>query len=237
MMRMRKLLDARDGVIDHHSDSGAFCVSPAMIYLEHYFALDKLWYGEGFPYDTASPEYWLVEMSGLAFGLTSDMLRYPGMTPYHFKGMLFGESNRWQGGMDPSTVTTDPFSPVALWALWRNISIASAQLYGWWLEDVLGPTALPVATNATALVKTTTYALPDKALVVVASFAPTPMRVALAVNMSLLGLPGREVDYCLFAPALPPFQPSEALLALNQSFLVPPGQGWLYLLQLCAQNL
>jgi hypothetical protein len=35
MMRMRKLLDQRAGVIDHHSDSGAFCVSPAMIYNEH----------------------------------------------------------------------------------------------------------------------------------------------------------------------------------------------------------
>ena len=85
MMRARKLLDQRSGVIDHHSDSGAFCVSPAMIYNEHYPFIDKLWYGEGFPYDTATPDYWLVEMSGLVFGLTADMLRYPGETPYHFK--------------------------------------------------------------------------------------------------------------------------------------------------------
>jgi hypothetical protein len=85
MMRARKLLDQRAGVIDHHSDSGAFCVSPAMIYNEHYPFIDKLWYGEGFPYDTATPDYWLVEMSGLVFGLTADMLRYPGETPYHFK--------------------------------------------------------------------------------------------------------------------------------------------------------
>lgn len=85
MMRARKLLDQRNGVIDHHSDSGAFCVSPAMIYNEHYPFIDKLWYGEGFPYDTATPDYWLVEMSGLVFGLTADMLRYPGETPYHFK--------------------------------------------------------------------------------------------------------------------------------------------------------
>jgi hypothetical protein len=80
MMRMRKLLDARAGVIDHHSDSGAFCVSPAAIYNEHYAFIDKLWYGEGFDYDTATPDYWLVEMSGLVFGLTADMLRYSGMT-------------------------------------------------------------------------------------------------------------------------------------------------------------
>ena len=129
MMRARKLLDQRAGVIDHHSDSGAFCVSPAMIYNEHYPFIDKLWYGEGFPYDTATPDYWIVEMSGLVFGLTADMLRYPGETPYHFKvranfsllvveltqicffpqGMLFAESNRWQSGQDPSTINTDPF--------------------------------------------------------------------------------------------------------------------------------
>jgi len=42
MMRALKLLDQRAGVIDHHSDSGAFCVSPAMIYNEHYPFIDKL---------------------------------------------------------------------------------------------------------------------------------------------------------------------------------------------------
>lgn len=35
--------------------------------------------GEGFNYEAASAEYWLVEIAGLAFGLTSDMLRYSGM--------------------------------------------------------------------------------------------------------------------------------------------------------------
>ena len=35
-------------------------------------------YGEGFNYDDASADYWLMEISGLALGLPSDMLRYPG---------------------------------------------------------------------------------------------------------------------------------------------------------------
>ena len=148
MMRARKLLDARDGVIDHHSDSGAFCTSPAMIYAEHYPFIDKLWYGEGFDYATSDPAYWLVEMSGLVFGLTADMLRYPGMTPYHFRGMLFGESNRWQGGMDPATVTTDPFVPVALWRLWQDIGISAAVLHGFWLEEALGTSSMTMEPRA-----------------------------------------------------------------------------------------
>ena len=40
----------------------------------------------------------LVEISGLPFGLASDMLRYSGMTSYPFKGMLVGSANRWQPG-------------------------------------------------------------------------------------------------------------------------------------------
>ena len=173
-------------------------------------------------------------MSGLVFGLTADMLRYDGMTPFHFKGMLFGESNRWQGGMDPGTVHTNPFSPVALWQLWQDFGIGAATLYGFWLEDALGPIALPVATNASATIKTTTYSLPRGALVVVGSFDPAPRTVAFSVfNNTILALPGDVADYCLYAPLLPPFQPSEAKLALHDSFIVPPGQGWIFLVQLC----
>jgi hypothetical protein len=236
MMRLRKLLDARHGVIDQHSDAGAFCVSPSMIYTEHYPFIDRLWHGEGFPYDTASPDYWLVEMSGLVFGLTADMLRYPGQTPYHFKGMLFAESNRWQGGLDQATVTTDPFVPVALWQLWAEAGISEATLYGWWLEDVLGPAALPVASNVSSSVKVTTYSLPASALLAVASFAAAPLAVELSFNSSILGLPGSLDDFCLFAPQLLPFQPRAQKLALSDSFVVEPGQGYIFRLLPCSEG-
>jgi hypothetical protein len=231
MMRMKKLLDQRGGVIDHHSDSGAFCVSPSMIYMEHFPFLSKLWYGEGFNYDAATPDYWLVEMSGLAFGLTADMLRYPGMTPEHFKGFLFAQSNRWQGGMDPATVTTNPFVPVALWALWRDVGIANAALFGWWLGDV-DPALLPVAANDTG-VRVTTYALPTRAVVAVASFLDAPTIVTLSVDNGILMLPGSIDTYCWSAPVLPPFQLHPAKLRLNDTFEVPPGQGHIFTLDPC----
>jgi hypothetical protein len=209
-----------------------------MVYSEHYAYIDKLWYGEGFPYDTASPLYWLVEMSGLAFGLTAEMLRYPGETPYHFKGMLFGSSNRWQSGQDPASVLTDPFVPVALWRLWRDVRIEEAALFGFWLEDALGTAALPVraASNGDA-VKVTTYLLPTQAVVAVASFADADLAgVSLVFNATLLAsLPGGlSSRYCLNAPALPPFQPTAASFALDASFTVPKGQGFIFLLALCS---
>ena len=44
--------------------------------LELYPFIDSLWYGEGFDYETASPAYWLAEMSGIPHGLNADLLRY-----------------------------------------------------------------------------------------------------------------------------------------------------------------
>ena len=221
-------------MIDHHSDSGAFAVSPAMIYLEHYPFLSKLWYGEGFPYDTASPDFWLVEMSGLVFGLTAEMLRYESSTPYHFKGMLFGESNRWQSGLDAETVASDPFVPVALWNLWKERDIASSTMYGWWLGDV-DASAVPVTSSNPSLVKVTSYSLPTSAILAIASFATEALVVTLTVNNSILGLPGyNTTNYCLMAPSLPPFQTTKQQFAMDAPLAVPSGQGWILLLQECA---
>jgi len=36
--------------------------------------VNRLWFGEGFKYDAMSPEQWLVECSGIPFGLMGDML-------------------------------------------------------------------------------------------------------------------------------------------------------------------
>ena len=237
MMRIRKLLDQRSGVIDHHSDSGAFCNSPAMIYSEHYPFIDKLWYGEGFPYDTASAEYWLIEMSGLAWGLTAEMLRYEGMTAYHYKGFVFGSSNRWQSGMTANTIQTDPFVPVNLWRFCQSVGIDQASLFGWWLEDTpLGTTALPVLSSVRRdVVKVTTYVLHLQAIVAIASFTPPSggdINISLIYNSTLLGF-DLTPDYCLFAPSLPPFQTQSKTFALNSTVTVPQGQGWIFQLKKC----
>ena len=190
---------------------------------------------EGFNYDAATPDYWLVEMSGLVFGLTADMLRYPGMTPEHFKGMLFTSSNRWQSGQDSASVTTDAFVPVALWKLWKDVGISDATLFGWWLGDV-DVSLLPVTANETA-VKITTYAMPTRALVAVASFLSVPMTVSLTINNTLLHLSGSIDMYCVSAPVLLPFQPVPMRLRITggvtEAFAVPPGQGHILTVEVC----
>ena len=44
-----------------------------MQFMQHFPYIDSLWFGEGYDYD-APPEYWLLEVSGLPFGLMGDMM-------------------------------------------------------------------------------------------------------------------------------------------------------------------
>ena len=119
-------------------------------------------YGEGFNYDHASADYWLTEISGLALGLHSDMLRYAGMTPMHIKGLAHGSTNRWQAISHAAGCTKnistgcDPFDPRDVWALQSSFGISESVMVGWWVELEEGREKLPVTTTAED-VKVTTY--------------------------------------------------------------------------------
>ena len=80
MKRVRKVLDRGrpDALIDLHS-ANQFNVrdgfaNSANLYMEHFPYIDRLWFGEYFDYD-APPDYWLVEISGIPFGLMGEMLQ------------------------------------------------------------------------------------------------------------------------------------------------------------------
>ena len=161
------------GLIDHHCDIGDMGGnSCAANYMEMYPFIDTLWcaaaprrparswrppvlsslggrYGEGFNYDQASADYWLMEISGLALGLTSDMLRYPGMTPMHYRGLAHASTNRWQAishsaGFCNVSTSCDPFDPRDVWALCESFGIAEATMVGWWRTLEEPGEALPV---------------------------------------------------------------------------------------------
>lgn len=66
-------------------------ISVALNFMQHLPYLDNLWFGEGFNYGpSASKEHWLVEQSGLLFGVFAEMLG----SGQPWKGMLFGETAR-----------------------------------------------------------------------------------------------------------------------------------------------
>ena len=127
MKRVRKVLDrSRPGaLIDLHSANqynvrDGFA-SSANLYLEHFPFLNRLWFGEYFDYNGSGPDYWLVEMSGIPFGLMGEMLQ-DGGNPW--RGMVFGMTVRlpWAG------------DPRPLWKVWDEFGITESEMIGWWVE-------------------------------------------------------------------------------------------------------
>ena len=68
--------------------------------MEHFPYINSLWFGEGYDYN-APPDYWLVEISGIPFGLYGEMLEGDG-NPW--RGMVYGMTDRlgWAATRGPS---------------------------------------------------------------------------------------------------------------------------------------
>lgn len=93
-------------------------ISTANACMEHLPYISGLWFGELFDYDMP-PDYWLVEISGIPFGLTGEMLNYEhGGNPY--RGMVYGMSGRQH-----------PSAP-GMWRFWDEFGIQDAEMLGYW---------------------------------------------------------------------------------------------------------
>ena len=137
----------------HSGDNYVFMdwrTSPANSYMEHFPFISNLWLGEMYDYDM-TPDQWLVEISGIPFGLTSEMLNYEnGGNAY--RGMVYGMSGRQH-----------PSAP-AMWRLWDRFGMATAEWLGYWSPRC------PVKTDRDD-VKATVYRKPGRALVALAHWA------------------------------------------------------------------
>jgi hypothetical protein len=206
LKRVRKVLDrARPGcLIDLHSNT-LFSQGPANQYAEFFPFVNRLWFGEGFKYDAMSPEQWLVECSGIPFGLMGDMLQDGGN---RWRGMLFGMTARlpWPNS-DPRPV----------WKLWDEFGIGEARMLGWWEKDS------PVRTGREDVLATA-YVKPGRTLVALASWAPEKTDVRLQVDWKALGLDASKAR--LVAPEIKDFQPAKSW-RLDEPITVEPKRGWL----------
>ena len=192
-------------------------MSPALQFMHLLAYVDTLWFGEGYDYNE-SPEYWLVEVSGLPFGLMGDMMR-EGNT---WRGMVYGMSSRFRGA-DPSPI----------WDLWDVFGIENATMIGYWQPDP--PTAL--TGEGCGEVRATTYVPYGRsALIAIASWEHEPVSCRLAFDYTSLGirpslaklraphLLGGHVgqDAADFALEGPNYAPT---------LHVPSGRGWLLMLE------
>ena len=208
--RIRKVLDnTKPGcILDLHSNTG-FSKGPAMQYTEFFPYVDKLWFGESFIYDKMPPENWLVEVSGIPFGLMGDMLHGGGNK---WLGMLFGMTVRhpWM----TEGITSDP-SPV--WKIWDEFKIQEAEMIGFWEDKTF------VSTNSLE-VKATVYKKPGRSLISIGNFSDSPKTVILKLDFEGLGLNPEKV--LLIAPEITDFQPNK-VWTVNDKITVEPRKGWL----------
>lgn len=215
MKRVRKVLDRNRpaALIDLHSANqynprDGF-VSSATLYMEHFPYLNRLWFGEYFDYEGSPADYWLVEVSGIPFGLMGEMLQ-DGGNPW--RGMVFGMTNRkpWSGP-DPSR----------LWKVWDDFGLGQAEMIGWWSDGC------PVRPED-ADVKATVFWKKGKSLIALASWAKGPLRTAIRIDWKALGLDPRRAR--LRAPEIPDFQLA-ASFAPGEPIPLEPGKGWLLIVE------
>ena len=214
LKRMRKVMEQiKPGcIIDLHSNTG-FSLGPANQYAEFFPYIDKLWFGESFDYDKMPPENWLVESSGIPFGLMGDMLQGGGN---RWRGMIYGMTVRHPWETDG--VTCDP-RPV--WRIWDEFGIESADMIGYWRKDC------PVRTTDPDIYATV-YVKKGIALISLASWSERTVKVKLHINWKALGIdPDKAV---ITAPEIMDFQENR-IFKPTDAITIEPRKGWLLYLK------
>jgi Glycoside hydrolase 123, N-terminal domain len=211
LQRIRKVLDrTRPGcMIDFHSWNHFFKKSGyancANLYMELFPYIDRLWFGESFK-SSEPPDYWLVEISGIPYGMMGDMLD----ANNRWRGMLYGMVVRmpWRGDSRP------------LWKVWDDFGIEESKMLGYWQPDC------PVRTD-NENVLATVYRKEGKTLISIASWAKEPVECKLTIDWKALGLnPNTSV---LTAPEVKNFQQA-AQFKPTDPIPVEAERGWLLLL-------
>lgn len=210
LKRMRRAMDSvKPGcLIDLHSNTG-FSRGPANQYTEFFPYVDKLWFGESFLYNKMTPANWLVEASGIPFGLTSDML-FQGGNPW--LGMQYGMTVRYPWYTEG--VNCDPRS---IWKIWDEFGIADATMLGFWEQT-------PAVTASDETVKVTAYRKTGKTLLSIGNYSNDVKTVSLHINWEQLGLNPQKVK--LSAPAIRKLQDKKEW-DINDTITVQPRKGWL----------
>lgn len=191
MKRLRKILDrgGRTGaLIDLHSanqyNTRDGFTNSANLYLEHFPYINRLWFGEYFDYDFL-PDFWLVEVSGIPFGLMGEMLEKGG-NPW--RGMLYGMTSRMPWAGDPSP----------LWKFWDEAGIQQARMIGYWSPNN------PVKTNAPDVLATSYVRQGEKIIVALGSWAAGDTSCLLSVDWKKAGF--KNGNFTISAPAIENFQ-------------------------------
>ena len=216
MKRVKRVLTQNNhaGIIDLHSanqynKSDGFNNS-AILYMEHFPYLNRLWFGEYFDYEKNDPAFFLTEVSGIPFGLMGEMLQNDG-NPW--RGMVYGMTSRlgWSDKSDPRP----------LWDLWVQAGMQGTEMIGYWSAHC------PVKTNNDKVL-VTVYKKKGLAVLSMASWVDTTASVKLQIDWNALGI--NENKASITAPAIKNFQSAHDF-AKDEMITVEKNKGWLLLIK------
>jgi len=216
MKRARKILDRNrpNARIDLHSwnhfNEVAGFANNANLYMENFPYIDRLWFGEVFDYETTSPDYWLVEISGIPFGLMGEMLG-DNRGGNVYRGMVYGMTNRLPWSGDPRN----------LWKLWDAFGMQGSEMIGYWDAQA------PVKTNRSDVLATA-YVKKKKALIALASWNQTAQQVKLTIDWKKLGMDAQKA--AITAPAVENFQ-AGARYSATDAIPIDPAKGMLLIIE------
>lgn len=192
MKRIKRVLTENNhpGILDLHSanqyNKNDGFNNSAILYMEHFPYINRLWFGEYFDYENNSPDFFLTEVSGIPFGLMGEMLQNDG-NPW--RGMIYGMTSRlgWSDKSDPKP----------LWKAWDDFGIKGSQMIGYWSENCL-------VTTSNAKVLATVYQQKEKTMVALASWADSNVSVDLNIDWKKLGINAHHAS--VIAPEIEKFQ-------------------------------
>jgi hypothetical protein len=198
-------------VIDLHSanqyNNRDGYTNSALLYMEHFPYVSRLWFGEYFEYDLG-PDYWMTEVSGIPFGLTGEMLEKGG---HPYRGMVYGMTTRIYGN----------YSPEALWKLFNEFDISNSEMLGYWVDRS------PVKT-AQKNIKSSIFLHSKKALIAIGSWSDIDEIVTLNINWKYLGIDKNKA--ILTSPHIEGLQDFKQY-KLDQPVLVKKDRGLILLLE------
>lgn len=217
LRRARKIIDRYRpaGRMDLHSwnhfNQWAGYASCLNLYMDLLPYFDLVWIGEGRDYDRM-PDHWLIEVSGIPFGLPGQMLQ-DGGNPW--RGMVYGITSRagWSG------------DPTAIWKFWDLYHIRDKKMIGYWDEKV------PVRSEK-ELIKATFYEGLEEHIIAVANWSEKDQPCLLNMDWDKLGYE-KSAWECMI-PAIPGFQEKQSPTSLND-LMIPGKKGFLIVLKKTGQ--
>ncbi len=212
--RARKIIDryCPEGRMDLHSYNHfnkrwgfAGCLN---IYMDLLPYLDFTWIGEGRDYDRM-PDHWLIEVSGIPFGLPGQMLEGGGN---RWRGMVYGITKRagWK---------TD--APSEIWKFWDDHKIADKTMIGYWEKDC------PVRCS-NSLIKASVFKGADEVIIPVANWTDQDKVVSLTIDWEKLEMDPGKVE--IFIPEIKDFQAKQTSISLNK-ITIPGKKGYVIVMK------